>query len=57
MVREADVAMQRGTQGHVAEPREPTRTSGGAMWRERVAWATRVHADARLAPRGRGAGK
>ena len=44
--------MRRGTQGHVAEPCEPTQRSGGARWRERVADATRVHADARVAPRG-----
>ena len=48
--------MQRGSQGHVAEPREPTRSSGGAMRRGCVAWAARVHSDARVAPRGRGDG-
>ena len=39
--------MRRGMQGHVAEPREPTRRSSGARWDGRVARATRVHADAR----------
>ena len=39
--------MRRSTQGHVAEPLEPTRHLDGARWRERVAGAMRVHADAR----------
>ena len=50
--------MRRDTQGHVAEPREPTGHLDGARWRGRVAGATRVHVNARVAPRGvRGAGK
>ena len=44
--------MRHGMHGHVAEPREPTRCLGG----EEVSWmrgrATRVHADARVVPRG-----
>ena len=59
MALEADVArgtarMRRGTQGHVAEPHESTWSSSGVMWRRRVAWAMPVHADARVAQRGRG---
>ena len=46
--------MRRGTQGHVAEPHESTWSSSGVMWRRRVAWAMRVHANARVAQRGRG---
>ena len=54
--------MRRGTQGHVAELRKPTRRASDAhvahRWRGRVAGATQVHADARVAPRGmRGAGR
>ena len=55
--RAEPVRMQCGMQGHVAEPHEPMRSSGGTMWRGCVAGATRVHADARVAPRGRGAGR
>ena len=44
--------MRHGTQGHVAKLCEPTRRLDGAE----VVWtrgrATRVHADARVAPRG-----
>ena len=32
--------MQRDTQGHVAKLREPMRSSSGATWSGRVAWAT-----------------
>ena len=39
--------MRHGTQGHMAEPHEPTHA---LMWRGRVARATRVHADPRVAP-------
>ena len=52
--------MRRDTQGHVAELARPTRRAGGAggaggvdTWQE----ATRVHADARVVPRGRGDGR
>ena len=42
--------MRRGTQGHMAEPREPTRRAGGAQGAHRgcgrVAGAMRVHVDA-----------
>ena len=41
----------------MAELREPTWRAGAHKWRGRVAWATRVHADAWVAPRGRGAGR
>ena len=59
MTRFADMArepasMRRGTQGHVGEPCEPTRSSHGAMWRGRLAGATQVHLDAQVAPRGNG---
>ena len=63
MVREADVAC--GTRIDVTRhtrprdrARRPTRRAGGAQvahrWRGHVTGATRVDADARVAPRGRG---
>ena len=44
--------MRRGTQGHVVEPRKPTRRSSGIEVAQTRGRATRVHADARMAPRG-----
>ena len=41
-----------GTQGHVAEPHEPTRRAGGAQVAQTLGNVTRVHADARVVPRG-----
>ena len=47
MWRVGPARMQHGKQGHLAEPREPTWSSGGTRWRGRVAGDTRVHADTR----------
>ena len=44
--------MRHGTQGHVAEPREPTRRLCGAEVVRTRGKATRVHADAQVAPHG-----
>ena len=44
--------MRHGTQDHVAEPRDPTRRAGGVQVAETRGRAARVHADARVAPRG-----
>ena len=44
--------MRHGRQGHVAEPREPTRRLGGAEVARTRGRAMRVHANARVAPRG-----
>ena len=51
--------MRHGMQGHVAEPREPTQRLGGEDEARTHGKTTRVHEDARVAPRGnvRGAGQ
>ena len=51
--------MRHGRQGHVAESREPTRRLGGIEVEQTRGRATRVHADAQVAPCGmrRGAGR
>ena len=48
--------MRRGTLGHVVEPRESTRRVGSAQVERTLAGGTRLHADARVVPCGRGAG-
>ena len=62
MAPEADEAPRTRTDatrhaGHVVEPARPTRCASGAggadMWQK----ATQVHAEARVAPSGRGDGK
>ena len=51
--------MRHGTQGHVEEPREPMRRTSGAQVARTRGTTIRVHADARVVPRGMrgGAGK
>ena len=44
--------MRHGTQGQVVEPREPRRCLGGVEVAQTCGRATRVHANARVAPRG-----
>ena len=55
--RAGPARMRRGMQGHVEEPARPTRRAGGAgganTWQE----ATWIHADAKVAQRGRGDGR
>ena len=48
--RAGPAQMRHGTQGHVAEPREPTRCASDAQVARTRGRATRVHADARVAP-------
>ena len=44
--------MRHGMQGHVAEPREPTRCLGGAEVVRRRGRAMQVHASVQMAPHG-----
>ena len=46
------VRMRHGTQGHVVQPREPTRRLGGAEVARTRGKATQVHADTWVVPRG-----
>ena len=59
MAREADVA--RGTRADATRHARPygraARAHARLKWRGHVAWATRVHTDARVVPHGRGAGR
>ena len=55
--RAGPAQMRRSTQGNMAEPSKPTQCAGANRCRRCMAGTTRVHADARVAPRGRGAGK
>ena len=50
--RPGPTQMWGGTQGHLAEPHEPTRALGGADVAQTRDSAMRVHADTRVVPRG-----
>ena len=59
MVHRADVArrIRADATQHARPHGRAARAHATHRWRDRVAGATRVHAYARVAPRGKGAGK